>query len=110
MTFPICATGAPVDADDRSRRGLGCDAGRVTKKGETRRAVRADQWAVSVRLNDGQVLFWCGEEAERRGLDWGRERQAFRFTTREEAERYAADCSLNSKAWEYRAVRLAQPK
>ena len=81
----------------------------VAKKGETRRAARANEWAVSVRLNDGQVLFWCGDEAERRGQDWGRESQAFRFATKEEAEQYAADCSLNSKAWEYRAVRLGQP-
>jgi hypothetical protein len=63
-----------------------------------------------VRLNDGRVLFWCGGEAERHGQNWGRESQAFRFATRHEAERYAAEFGTNSEAWEYRAVRLAQPK
>jgi len=71
---------------------------------------RANEWAVSVRLNDGQVLFWCGEAAERRGQDWGRENQAFTFATQAEAERYAAECALNPKAWEYQAVRLAQSR
>jgi hypothetical protein len=98
------------DVDERSARGEGCNAWPVAKKGESRRADRANEWAVSVRLNDGQVLFWCGEEAERRGQDWGQENQAFRFASQAEAERYGAECQTNSKAWEYRAVRLAQPK
>jgi hypothetical protein len=87
-----------------------CDACRVAKKNRTRRADRVNEWAVSVRLNDGQVLFWCGQEGERRGQEWGRENQAFRFGTQAEAEQYAADCALNSKAWEYKAVRLPQPR
>ena len=82
----------------------------MAKKRQTRRADRANDWAVTVRLNDGRVLFWCGEEAERRGQDWGRESQAHRFATREDAERYAAICATSSKAWEYWAVRLAQPR
>jgi len=49
----------------------------VAKKGQSRRADRVNEWAVSVRLNDGKVLFWCGEEAERRGQDWAGESQAF---------------------------------
>ncbi|MFC7725443.1 hypothetical protein ACFQW6_10010 [Nocardioides sp. GCM10028917] len=80
------------------------------KKGQSKRADRVNEWAVSVRLNDGQVLFWCGDEGERRGQEWGRENQAFRFATETEAEQYAAACALNSAAWEYRAVRLHQPK
>lgn len=47
--------------------GANCDACGVTKKGQSRRADRVDGWGVSVRLNDGRVLFWCGEEAERQG-------------------------------------------
>jgi hypothetical protein len=82
----------------------------VAKKGDSRRADRLNEWVVSVRLNDGQVLFWCGEEGERRGQEWGRESQAFRFATQAEAEKYAANSSLNSKAREHRAIRLAQPK
>ena len=66
-------------------------------------------WAVTVRLNDGSVLFWCGEETERQGQPWSRESQAFRFANQEGAERYAAHCVTNSKAWEYRAVPLARP-
>jgi hypothetical protein len=71
---------------------------------------RANEWAVLVRLNDGSVLFWGGEEAERRGQPWSRESSAFRFATQADAERYAAECATNPKAWEYRAVRLAQPR
>jgi hypothetical protein len=82
----------------------------VAKERQSRRADRASEWAVSVRLNDGKVLFWCGEEAERRGQDWAGESQAFRFATQAEAEQYAAQCATNSKAWEYRAVRLKQPR
>jgi hypothetical protein len=82
----------------------------VTKERQTRRADRANEWAVTVRLNDGRALFWCGEEAGRRGQDWGRELQAHRFANLEEAERYATMCATNSKAWEYSAVRLAQPR
>jgi hypothetical protein len=85
-----------------------CDAYRVAKKGQSRRPDRVNEWAVSVRLNDGSALFWCGEEAGRQGQDWGRESQAFRFATRDEAEQYAAECATNSAAWEYRAVCLAQ--
>lgn len=81
----------------------------VTKERRTRRAPRADEWAVAVRLNDGSVLYWSGEEMKRVGRGWGHASQAHRFATREEAERYAATCVTNSKAWEYRAVRLAQP-
>lgn len=87
-----------------------CHACGVGKKGQSKRADRINEWAVSVRLNDGQVLFWCGDEGGRRGQEWGRENQAFRFATKTEAEQYAADCALNSKAWDYRAVRLPQPK
>jgi hypothetical protein len=82
----------------------------MAKKGQSRRPQRVNEWAVSVRLNDGSVLFWCGEEAGRRAQDWGRESQALRFATREEAEQYAAECATNSTAWEYRAVRLAPPR
>ena len=82
----------------------------MVKKGVSRRAARANEWAVSVRLNDGSVLFWCGEEAKRCGQDWAGESQAFRFATQEDAERYAASCSVNSRAWEYKAVRLKQPR
>lgn len=63
-----------------------------------------------MRLNDGRVLFWCGEESERRGQDWAGESQAFRFPTQADAERYAAACAINSKAWEYRAVLLKQSR
>ena len=82
----------------------------MAKKGETRRAARAKEWAVSVRLNDGRVLFWGGEEGERRGQDWAEESQAFRFATQAEAEQYAAACAINSKAWEYQVVHLKQPR
>lgn len=78
----------------------------MAKERLSRRADRANEWAVSVRLNDGQVLFWCGRAAQRRGQQWGRENQAFRFITQAEAEEYAAACATNSTAWEYRAVRL----
>jgi hypothetical protein len=47
----------------------------VTKERQTRRADRANEWAVTVRLNDGRVLFWCGAEAGRLGQQWGRESQ-----------------------------------
>lgn len=87
-----------------------CHALEVGKKGGSRRADRVNEWAVSVRLNDGQVLFWCGDEGEHRGQAWGRENRAFRFATEAEAEQYAADCAVNAKAREYRAVRLPQPK
>lgn len=56
------------------------------------------------------MLYWGGEEAERRGQDWAGESQTFRFATQAEAERYAADCATNPKAWEYEAVRLKQPR
>jgi hypothetical protein len=82
----------------------------VTKERQSRRADRANEWAVTVRLNDGRVLFWCGEEAGRRGPDWGSESQAHRFATLEDAERYAAMCATNSRAWGYSVVRLAQPR
>lgn len=95
---------------ERVVQGTDCDACGVAKKGQSRRADRVDEWGVSMRLNDGRVLFWCGEEAERQGRAWGRESQAYRFATRDAAERYAGSCATNSKAWEYRAVRLAQPK
>lgn len=81
----------------------------MAKRVQSKRADRVDEWAVSVRLNDGQVLFWCGDEGERRGQEWGRANRAFRFATETEAKDYAAACALNSKAWEYRAVRLPQP-
>jgi hypothetical protein len=84
--------------------------GVVSKKRQSRRAERGNEWAVSVRLNDGKVLYWCGEEAERRGQDWAGESQAFRFETEEAAEQYAEACSTNSRAWEYRAVRLKQSR
>ena len=81
----------------------------MTKERRIRRADRANEWAVTVRLNDGTVLYSCGEEAKQRGQDWGRSSQAHRFATREEAETYAAACATNSKAREYKAVRMAQP-
>lgn len=90
--------------------GWGCDAYCVAKKRQSRRAGRANEWAVSVRLNDGQVLFWSGEEAKGRTQAWAGESQAHRFATQAEAEQYAADCETNSAAWEYRAVRLKQPR
>ena len=61
-------------------------------------------------MNDGRVLFWCGEEAERRGQDWAGESQAYRSSTQSGAEQCATVCATNSKAWEYRAVRLKQPR
>ncbi|WP_432881128.1 hypothetical protein ACQPYH_36720 [Kribbella sp. CA-245084] len=82
----------------------------MTKERQSRRADRANAWAVTVRLNDGTVLFWCGEEAERRGQGWGRQSQAHRYATLDDAERYAATCATNSKAREYSAVHLAQPR
>lgn len=82
----------------------------VGKKRETRKADRVGDWAVSVRLNDGIVLYWAGDEATRQGQDWGRQNQAYRFPTQQAAEQYAADCATNSKAWEYRATQLPQPR
>ncbi len=82
----------------------------MVEKKLTRRAERANEWAVSVRLNDGKVLFWCGEEAARRGQDWAGQSRAFRFATQTEAQQFAAACATNSTAWEYRAVRLKQPR
>lgn len=82
----------------------------MAKERRSRRADRVSEWAVSVRLNDGQVLYWCGEESKRRGQDWAAsESQAFRFETQSEAQQYADRCETNSKAWEYRVVRLKQP-
>jgi hypothetical protein len=92
------------------RASLGAIVVSVPRERRTRRSDRADEWAVTVRLNDGRVLFWCGEEAGRGGQGWGRESQAHRFASLEAAERYAAICATNSKAWEYSAVHLAQPR
>jgi hypothetical protein len=75
-------------------------------KGDSR-AGRLNAWAVTVRLNDGTVLFWCGEAS---GDRWGREFQAFRFSTREEATQYAAKCETNSNALEYRAAPLPEAR
>jgi hypothetical protein len=36
----------------------GCDACGVARKGQSRRADRANEWAVSVRLNDGKMQWW----------------------------------------------------
>lgn len=74
----------------------------VSKNDKSRRPHRIDEWAVSVRLNDGKVLFWCGEPGEQ----WGRQSQAFRFASQEAAERHALGCETNSAAWTYQAVRL----
>src|SRR5215469_13528203 len=100
--LPRPASDRPQLADERALGRADCDPYGVAKKHHSARADRIDEWAVSVRLNDGRVLFWCGEESERRGQDWGRESQAFRFTSRDEAERFAAGCATNSNAWEYR--------
>ena len=80
------------------------------KKRDTRKADRVAPWAVSVRLNDGIVLYWAGDEAKRQGQDWGRKTQAYRFPTQRAAEHFAAECATNSKAWEYRAIHLSQPR
>jgi hypothetical protein len=77
----------------------------VSKDGQSRRADCNDEWTVSVRMNDGSVLFWCGEPGEQ----WGRQSQAFRFASRDAAERLANGFETNSIAWAYQAVRLPQP-
>lgn len=82
----------------------------MARKHGSRRAARINEWAVTVRLNDGRVLFWLGEESKRLGHDWGPENQAFRFASEAEADNFAAKCATNSKAWEYRTVRLPQPR
>ncbi|GAA1685889.1 hypothetical protein GCM10009745_33020 [Kribbella yunnanensis] len=71
-------------------------------------APRVAEWAVCVRLDDGGILFWCGEGATRRNSGWGRESQAYRFADRGSAEQYAAGCQINSRAKEYLVVRLPQ--
>jgi len=81
----------------------------MAKRRDTRRADRVAEWAVAVRLNNAAILFWCGDGAERRGSGWGRESQAFRFASREDAEKYATDGQLSARAIEYHVVRLPQP-
>lgn len=87
-----------------------CETPLVAKERRSRKADRVSEWAVSVRLNDGRVLFWCGAQAERIGQDWAGESQAYRFATQAEAKKYAAQCSTNSAAWEYQVVLLKQPR
>lgn len=93
-------------ADAQTMGRADCDPCRVAKKHHSAPADPIDEWVVSVRLNDGRVLFWCGEESERRGQNWGWESQAIRFASRDEAERFAVGCVTNSSAWVHRVVRL----
>ena len=79
----------------------------MAKQRQTRKASRRVEWAVVVRLADGRALYWCGEEAVRQGQNWGpHHRQAHRFTSRDEAERYAAICETPVSAQAYEAVPL----
>ena len=78
-------------------------------KSASRNAGRAPEWGVAVRLPDGTHLYLCPAGEGRRGQqDWGRQSQARRFDTKEEAERVADAFETNSAAKEYEVVRLPQ--
>jgi hypothetical protein len=64
---------------------------------------------VAVRLADGTRLYLCAAGEGRRGQqDWGRQSQARRFDTKEEAQQVADVFETNSAAKEYEVVRLPQ--
>jgi hypothetical protein len=76
---------------------------------ESRRAERAPEWGIAVRLADGSHRYYCLEG----GIQgqWGvHESQACRFGTADDAERQANAFQTNDAAKEYLVVRLPQPK
>lgn len=82
----------------------------MTKQRQTRRAERDDAWGVTVRLNDGRILYFTGQDSRRGGQDWASASMAHRFDSREEAQSYAALGQTNSVAWAYQIAPLPEPR
>jgi hypothetical protein len=76
---------------------------------ESRKAARAPEWGIAVRLADGSRRYYCLEG----GIQgqWGvHESQACRFGNADDAERQANAFQTNDAAKEHLVVRLPQPK
>jgi hypothetical protein len=76
---------------------------------QSRKAERAQEWGIAVRLADGSRRYYCLEG----GIQgqWGaHESQAYRFGSADDAELQASDFQANDAAKEYLVLRLPQPK
>ena len=72
-------------------------------------------WAIVVRVADGSRSYYYLDERyhEARGTPlerWGRESQALRFPSEDEARSVVAQMQLNSAAKKYEVVRLPQAR
>jgi hypothetical protein len=75
---------------------------------ESRKAQRAPEWGIAVRLADGSHRYYCLEGAIQG--QWGpRESQARRFASADDAQRQASAFQTNDAAKEYLVVHLRQP-
>ena len=76
---------------------------------ESRKAQRAPEWGIAVRLADGSLRYYClggGVQGQ-----WGaHESQACRFDSEDAARRRASAFQTNDAAKEYLVVHLPQPK
>jgi hypothetical protein len=76
---------------------------------ESRKARRAPEWGIAVRLADGSRRYYCLEGGVQG--QWGvHESQALRFDSAADAERQAHSFQTNDAAKEYLVVHLPQPK
>jgi len=80
----------------------------VSKSG-SRKARHGPEWGIAARRADGTHVYLCPAGEGRRGQqDWGRQSQAQRFATKEEAQRVVDTFETNSAAKEYEVVQLTQ--
>lgn len=76
----------------------------------SRKAPRAPEWGITVRLNNGQRLYYSVRLDPRGDPEWTpRLTEARRFATQAEAEKEATPMQTNRVAQEYEVLRLPQP-
>ena len=79
----------------------------MSKKGSTRKADRGPEWCVIRRLRDGSICYYFeGNPPGRPPVAWGRESQARRFATQDEAQQMANWMQQSSKIMHFEVARL----
>ena len=110
MTWPLSRRKRAPSRWHESARRLALRHNPRVKSRTSRKAARAPEWGITVRLNNGSRLYYSTRLDASGQPDWTpRVTEARRFATESEAAEQAAPMQTNRTAMEYEVVHLPQP-